>query len=175
VVSSSDRGTDDALHGALLAEMLPRVRAFARAHLRNPVDAEDFAQEAMALTISALREGRIERPDRVGGWVLGACRNLLRADWRRTQRRQRLSALATAGEPRAVDPPEPGDPWYRLVMCLARLREDARRVLQSTFVDDLDSPEIARVLELTASNVRVMRKRALAVLRRCMEGEEDRA
>jgi RNA polymerase sigma factor (sigma-70 family) len=155
---------------SLVADLLPRVRAFARARLRDRAAAEDFAQEAMMLTLEALREGKLEHPEQAGGRDLGVCRNLLRADFRKQRRRQELLQQESAASPHAGED-MPFEPLVlRLGWCLSRLREGARRVLYLTYVDDLESEAIAARLEWKAPNVRVTRKRALQALRACMEG-----
>ena len=126
----------------------------------------------MELTIAALRQGRIEDPSRAGGWVLRTCRNLLLADWRKQIRRDRLTTVAIAGEPEHDELPEQRHEIYRLAQCITRLRDRARRVLLLTFCEELDSPGVAERLDLTASNVRVIQKRSLAALRKCMEGRD---
>jgi RNA polymerase sigma-70 factor (ECF subfamily) len=58
--------------------------------------------------------------------------------------------------------------------CLHRLDARARTVLHLAFTRDKPAAEIARVLETTAGNVRVLRHRAVAQLRRCLDGDGQR-
>jgi RNA polymerase sigma factor (sigma-70 family) len=66
-------------------------------------------------------------------------------------------------------------PWAladrsRLDGCLEKLEVRARNVVLATFVDERDADDVGRLMGLSAGNVRVIRHRALAHLRDCMEG-----
>ena len=58
----------------------------------------------------------------------------------------------------------------RLADCLAHLGERERSVVLMTFFVERTTDEIVDDLALSAANVRVIRHRALARLRACMEG-----
>jgi RNA polymerase sigma-70 factor (ECF subfamily) len=70
---------------------------------------------------------------------------------------------------------EPRLDTERLTACLERLGERERTILVLTFRSDSTSSEVAQQLGLTAANVRVIRHRALARLRLCVNGEEPAA
>lgn len=124
------------------------------------------------MTIERLRGGKIREPERLASYVLGMCRmvvlDLKRAGWRRErvlrQFADDLPGCRLAEEPR-LD-------MARLTACLERLGERERSVLVSTFHSEQTAFEVAQELGLTAANVRVIRHRALARLRLCMNGEE---
>ncbi len=69
---------------------MPVIRAFARRRLCGVEAVEEFAQDALLTMIEALREGRVEQPERIGGFVLGICRNLA---FERARQRERRAAL----------------------------------------------------------------------------------
>jgi hypothetical protein len=81
----------------------PVVRAFARRRLRGKDAIEEFAQDVLLLTIEAVREGRVEQPERLGGFVLGICRSLAFDRVRQRERRQTLwetyGCMASAWRP----------------------------------------------------------------------------
>jgi RNA polymerase sigma-70 factor (ECF subfamily) len=56
-----------------------------------------------------------------------------------------------------------------LLRCLAALEHRGQTVLMLSFYRDKSADEIAAVLATTAGNVRVLRHRAVAQLRDCME------
>ncbi len=60
----------------------------------------------------------------------------------------------------------------RLEGCLGGLEPRERVVVTMTFAEDRTAEEISEALSLTAGNVRVIRHRALARLRSCVEGGE---
>jgi RNA polymerase sigma-70 factor (ECF subfamily) len=57
-----------------------------------------------------------------------------------------------------------------LLRCLDALEARARRVIVLSFHEDRSAEEISSELALSAGNVRVMRHRALAALRKCLDG-----
>jgi RNA polymerase sigma factor (sigma-70 family) len=59
----------------------------------------------------------------------------------------------------------------QLAACLEALAERERTVVSLTFFADKSGDEVAKELGLSAGNVRVIRHRALARLRACMNGE----
>jgi RNA polymerase sigma-70 factor (ECF subfamily) len=59
-----------------------------------------------------------------------------------------------------------------LTRCLARLEERSRLVVALSFQEGRSAEEVAARLGTTAGNVRVIRHRALAALRRCLDGQE---
>src|SRR5262245_20575221 len=67
---------DRAAETALCARFAGAVRLFARRRLRAHDAVEEFAQDVMLALVEALRAGSVEDPQRLGGFVLGICRNL---------------------------------------------------------------------------------------------------
>lgn len=142
----------------------PLLRAFGRRHLRDTAAADELAQETLVIVLTALRDGRAV--ENVGGYVLGVARNLVREGWRKDQRsREAASALAVFSE--GVSPAPEFDIGLR--RCIAKLTAKARAVLERAIVEEESGPEIAHALGITEGNVRVMRHRALAEVRRCMQ------
>jgi RNA polymerase sigma-70 factor (ECF subfamily) len=92
--------------------------------------------------------------------------DIRRGTWRRE------TLLETYGNTtEAVEVPEP--PAFdadKLAGCLQALAERERSVVIQTFFADRSGDELAKELGLSAGNVRVIRHRALARLRECMDG-----
>lgn len=167
------RIADGALRNAAEAEVCrryaPRIRGYGQKHLREPEGARDLVQAVLLAVLEALRAGRIERTEQLDRYVLGTCRHL--AD---RIRRADLRAASTDPAELAIDPgllsPEPaGIELAGLMRCMGELDTRARTVLHLSFGRERKADEIAAVLEMTAGNVRVVRHRALAQLRRCLE------
>jgi RNA polymerase sigma-70 factor, ECF subfamily len=163
--------------GELEAEVVRyggRVRAFALRHLRDEHAAADFAQEVLLTVLQALRAGRVERPERLGAFILGVCRMAMRDSKRSARRRDEL--LRRFGTDLLPEPPPaPSVDAARLQSCLEKLGEQDREVLVLTFYADKDAPEIAAELGLTPGNVRVTRHRAMMRLNDCVRGGEREA
>jgi RNA polymerase sigma-70 factor (ECF subfamily) len=139
-------------------------------HLRNEAAAEDLMQQVMLKMIERLRAGALREPDKLASFVFGICRMVV-LDIRRGQsRHSRL--LEVYGD--ALIPPEPPSPnldHARLAICLERLPDRERTVLLLTFYGDIPAPVLARELDLSQANVRVIRHRGLERLRACVTGE----
>lgn len=168
-VSAGGEGRPGA-EAALCARFAPRVRLYGLRHLRDEDRARDLVQSVLVALIEAARAGRIDDPELVARFVLGVARN--------TASRMR----ETAGRAVAVDDevlarlPAPAEPERvdvrALLGCLAALDERARRVVWLSFQAERSADEIAAALATTAGNVRVLRHRAIAALRRCLDAQE---
>jgi RNA polymerase sigma-70 factor (ECF subfamily) len=163
---------DEATIADLVRRFAPAVRTFARRRLRGADAVDEFAQDVLLRFVQALREGAIEDPARIGGFVLGICRNLARERARSAERRALLweqfgSVLADAED-------EPQVASYQLALledCLSQIAQRSREVLRHAFVDGESAAEIAARLATTEGNVRVVRHRALAAMRDCMSSK----
>ncbi len=146
------------------------VRTFARRRLRSSDAVEEFAQDVMLHFVEALRRGAIDDPARVGGFVLGICRNLARDRARARERRAQLwEQYGAALEVLEADAPDRSRrEMAHLEDCLSQLAERTRHVIRYAYVEGESNVTIASRLGMTEGNVRVVRHRALATLRDCM-------
>ncbi len=165
-LASGDRRAEAELYHRLA----PRVRLYGLRHLRDPAAADDLVQDVLIMTFDSLREQRVREPERLASFVLGTCRRVV-ADLRRgaTRRRRLLERFGPDLAPAAASY-EPLVDLDRLTGCLERLAERERSVVVLSFYAERTSDQIAAELGLSAGNVRVVRHRALARLRACMEG-----
>ena len=149
----------------------PRVRLYGLKHLRDEDRARDLAQSVLLAVLEAVRLGRLDDPERIDRFVLGTCRNLA-LEARRADRRAaptepaQLDLVAVLPETDMID-------VTAMQRCLVRLDVRARSVLHLSFIREKSADDIARALETTPGNVRVLRHRALAQLRRCLDGETE--
>ena len=167
-VAAAQGRPDSAAEAELYRRLAPRVRLYGLRHLGNEAAAADLMQQVMLLMIERLRAGALREPERLASFVFGICRMAVLDLRRGHARRERL--LETYGE--ALSPPEPPAPEFdreRLTHCLERLPERERTVLLLTFYDDMRGEALAKELNLSPANVRVIRHRGLERLRGCME------
>jgi RNA polymerase sigma-70 factor (ECF subfamily) len=147
------------------------VRLFARRRLRKPEAVDEFTQDVMLLLIEAVRGGRVEDPARLGGFVLGICRNLALDRVRQKERRDALWQMYGA-ELAAPAPAAPGEEVsYEVIHledCLSQLPQRSRDVVRLAYGEARSADEIAGELGTSAVNARVLRHRALQALRSCM-------
>ena len=154
--------------------LAPRARRYGLRHLRDPHAADDLMQHVMALTLEQLRSGRLHDPERVASFVLGACRLTVQELQRGERRRQEL--LQCYGDillPELTAAPSTGH--RRVADCLQRLPERERSVVLLSFVEEREAGDIGAALGLSAGNVRVIRHRAIARLRDCVESRGARS
>lgn len=160
---------DPAAESDLYRRLAPRVRLFGLRHLRDPAAADDLVQDALLMAFEALRAGRVREAESFVSFVLGCCRRIV-ADVRRgTARRQGLLARFGPGLLPPAPPEEPPVDLDRLTRCLEGLPERDRSVVVMSFYAEVGSERIGAELGLRPGNVRVVRHRALARLRACLE------
>jgi len=166
-------GRDAAAEVELCRRFAPRIRLYGLKHLRDEERARDLVQSVLLVVLEAVRAGRVDEPEHIDRFVLGTSRHLAlqarRADGRArpTDTAQLDAQLGLA----AVLPETDNVDVGAMQRCLQRLDMRSRTVLHLAFTRDKPAAEIARVLETTAGNVRVLRHRAVAQLRRCLDGD----
>ncbi len=170
-IAAAGAGMDSAAETELYRRLAPRVRLYGLRHLRDRHAAHDLMQQVLLMTLERLRAGKLREPERIASFVLGMCRMVVLEIRRGTWRRETL--LETYGDTgQALEAPEPlalnAD---KLTACLQALAERERTVVVLTFFADKSGEEVAKELGVSAGNVRVIRYRALARLRECMDGE----
>jgi RNA polymerase sigma-70 factor (ECF subfamily) len=154
----------------LARRFAPRIRLYGLRHLGGEEQARDLVQEVLIAVLEALRAGRVEDPALVDRFMLGTCRNVASA-WRRGEARRwrAVADLALVTDVAPPDPPARPD-VARLLGCMAGLPPRDRSVLLLSFCEERPAEDIGRLLGLSPGNVRVVRHRALARVKDCVEG-----
>jgi RNA polymerase sigma-70 factor (ECF subfamily) len=146
----------------------PRVRLYGLRHLRSDDRAADLVQHVLLATLEAIRAGAVEQPDLLHRFVLGTCRNTALRIREREARLEPRPLEELVRESGAVEMAEPIDE-SALHHCIALLDARSRSVIRMTFQEDRTGEEIGSALGTTIANVRVLRHRAVAQLRACLE------
>lgn len=157
-----------AAEAELCRRFAPRARLYGLRHLRDEEKARDLAQAVMLAVIEAVRAGRVEEPEHIARFVLGTCRNVA-LRMRDHDARARPTDVATIDTTFAAPAVEPLDVGA-LYRCLSKLAARDRKVVYLSFNEGHSAEQISVALETTPGNVRVLRHRAIARLRRCMDG-----
>jgi RNA polymerase sigma-70 factor (ECF subfamily) len=168
------RGGDQHAEGVKRAEaelcrrFAPRIRLYGLRHLRSEDRARDLVQTVLLAVLVAARAGRVEDPERFDRFVLGTCRHA-------SMRMRDVAARTTLVGDEELDPTPflPETEFIdtgKLVGCIALLDQRGRVVVTMSFLEERSADEIAKALETTAGNVRVVRHRAIDALRRCLDG-----
>jgi RNA polymerase sigma-70 factor (ECF subfamily) len=160
---------DRRAEGALCRRFAPAVRTFWRRRLQGADAIDEATQDVFLRFVQALRAGQVTEAPRVGGFILGICRNLARERARTQERRAEL--FAEFGSALASLQDEPELAKYQLAQledCLSQVTQRSRDVIRHAFVEGASAAEIATKLEMSEGNVRVVRHRTLEALRTCM-------
>jgi RNA polymerase sigma-70 factor (ECF subfamily) len=145
---------------ALFSIEYPKMVALAAAVSGNRAFAEDIAQEAMSR--ASARWADISHYDKPGAWIRRVTYNLAVSRRRRLAREAR--ALLRLGQPEPELPP--ALPEHQGVWdTVATLPKQQRAVVALHYLEDLSLEEIAEVLDLSPSTVRVHLHRARKTLR----------
>jgi RNA polymerase sigma-70 factor (ECF subfamily) len=155
------------LDSAELEQFRERLRYFAARRLRSWTEAEDVAQEALRRAFEALNSGRISNPSALPAFLfqtaLHVCQHRARSFGREARALREVGAVKS-GQTTADDPLASLISEERRVQvraALERLESNDREVLSLTYVEALQTAQIAQRLDLTEGNVRVRRHRAL--------------
>jgi len=169
-IASSGRTAREAEQD-LCRRYTPRALLYGLRHLRDPDQARELAQSVLLAVLIAVRQGRVTEPDHLDRFVLGTCRNVA---MRMRDHAKRAEPTEVAALDVAIEVPEPETVDLRsLTRCLAGLDSRARVVVHLSFHEERSAEEIAQRLGTTAGNVRVLRHRAVARLRRCLDGRAE--
>jgi len=159
---------DRAAARALVIEMSPRVRNLVRYLVRDDVDVDDIAQEAMVAVLKSLGEYREE-----GAFFAWVDRITARTTFKALQRRKRRRE-----EPLELERAEPAHDAFgafhsrrRLVALLDRLAPPQRHVVVLHYLLGMTVLEIGDELEIPEGTVRSRLRLAMIALRRNIESK----
>jgi RNA polymerase sigma-70 factor (ECF subfamily) len=175
----ASRGTPEveareACFSRLYAAYVRDVLAYALPRADRPEDAADVVAETFLVAwrrlddVPAGEEGRL--------WLYGTARRVLANQQRGERRRDRLSLrLRSELAAAVVVSPAQAREGVGLLRVLGRLEEKDREVLMLAGWEELKSPQIARVLGISAVAARARLRRARRRLRAELAAEEEGA
>jgi RNA polymerase sigma-70 factor (ECF subfamily) len=136
-----------------------KLASFARSILGSGLEAEDVAQEALILLYRSRRRLRPGASPRA--FVYRIAQRLCLSRLRRMSRRRALAALfAPLVERESAPAPDPVDWWF------TGLPKRQRAIAHLHFAENRDASEIAAILGIAASTVRVQLARIRSKLQR---------
>lgn len=148
-----------------------RCLSEARRLMRNPDDAEEAVQEALARAWRA--RASCATPEAPLPWLLQITRNeAFRLLDRRRRLEERETPAAAAAEPASEDSRlERAIAAMATEQALSDLRPDERALVRLRYVHDLSQPELARRLDLPEGTVKVRLHRIRGRLRTVFEAQ----
>ena len=153
----------------LWTEAQPAVSQYIRSVVKQPDVAGDILQSTALVLLRKFREYDQDRP--FVAWALGHAKFQI-LGYRRDSARSLVSfdseLLDNFTETWATRAPRLSEEQYALRECLEKVSGGPREVIQLRSVDGMNSKEISKRLELSASNVRAILKRVRDSLRECI-------
>jgi RNA polymerase sigma factor (sigma-70 family) len=158
----------------LIEPVIPALRRYARALVRNRAAADDLVQDCLERAISHWNQRREGDPR---PWLFTILHNLAVNQFRRSAHRGKHIAIDEANEDDfGQDAVQEQKLMYQDVLDkLARLPEDQRAVLLLVAVEDLSYADAARVLDIPIGTVMSRLSRAREKLQQEIEGTADGA
>jgi RNA polymerase sigma-70 factor (ECF subfamily) len=156
---------------AAIEPMIPSLRRYARALLRDRSAADDLVHDCLERTIARWHQRRPDGNART--WVFAILHNLAMNRLRQAARRGPHVALDDADDTALARAPaqEANLRYGDLLRALAALSDDQRAVLLLVSVEDLSYAEAARVLDVPIGTVMSRLSRARERLHRLLGGE----
>jgi RNA polymerase sigma factor (sigma-70 family) len=154
--------------------VIPALRRYARALVRNHAAADDLVQDCLERAVSHWRQ---RREGDAHPWLFTILHNLAVNQFRRTKTRGTHIAIDEANEDDfGQDAVQEQKLMYQDVLNkLALLPEDQRAVLLLVAVEDLSYADAARVLDIPVGTVMSRLSRARERLQQEIEGTADGA
>jgi RNA polymerase sigma-70 factor (ECF subfamily) len=141
--------------------------SFLAARLRDPLQAEEAAQESFMRAFLSLK--KLRKPESFCSWLLGIGGRVAHEQFRATEHRRRECEAAEALTPDAADSHED----YPLEEAIAALPESHRQVILLRYYEGLSCQEVATRLEQPLSTVTKTLSRAYALLRQELKARES--
>ncbi|HYE40396.1 MAG TPA: RNA polymerase sigma factor [Ramlibacter sp.] len=159
----------DALFHRQLAELLPRLRRFARSVTYHREDADDLVQ--LALERALTRSGQWEPGTRLDSWMFRIVKNAWIDEVRSRIRRDRVFAPEEEGEHVGDDSAQAHQQRIAVQKAISMLSEDHRMVIGLVLVDGLPYKEAAEVLEIPVGTLTSRLARAREALQEILSDQ----
>jgi RNA polymerase sigma-70 factor (ECF subfamily) len=143
---------------ALYTEYHDRIVRYIASMIRDPVEAEDLAQEAFLRAHT--RQETLRDPNAARGWLYRIATNVCLDRLRQRVQHVALDAEAVSPSPSAQDRAERAETSACVQRCLDYLPDNYRSVILLFEAHGLTAPEIAELLGVSVANVKIRLHRA---------------
>jgi len=152
-----------------LEPLIPALRRYARALLRDPWDADDLVQDCLERVIGRWHQRRDDGNPRA--WVFAILHNLAMTRLRRAAKRPAMVSIDAVQAPGVCAAQEAHVHCQDVLSALAQLSDAQRSVLLLVAVEDLSYAEAARALDVPVGTVMSRLSRARDRLHGLLSGE----
>lgn len=157
-----------------LVDLLPRLRRFARALVRDVAQADDVVQTAVERALRARHQW--QRGTRLDSWLFRIVRNVWIDETRARSRRSTVFAPEDDGLAVGADPVpalEARIDLGRVQAAMRRLPEEQREAIALVLVEGMGYAEAAKVLEIPMGTLTSRLLRGRAALARALTPAEE--
>lgn len=158
----------------LIAPVIPALRRYARALLRDSAAADDLVQDCLERAVGRWQQRRPDGDARA--WIFAILHNLAMTRLRRASGRGRAVPIEEAGEGDLAHPAAQEDQlrYAEVLGALSQLPEEQRAVLLLVGVEDLSYAEAAKALDIPVGTVMSRLSRARERLHQIMSEDTRR-
>ena len=160
---AGEQGGEQAAFAELYGRTAPKIAAYLRRVTGSPDWSEDLLQDTYVRFLNAERPAMDER--QTLSYLYRVATNLVYDGWRSMRREREWEEVA----PRADTPPEPVGLRRDVEDALAKLSPRERALVWLAYVEGYAHRDIARVLEVKDTSVRVLLFRARRKLARILD------
>ena len=153
---------------AQLAELLPRLRRFARVITRNVADADDLVQVAVEKALTRAAQWR--SGSRLDSWMFGIMKNAWIDEIRSRRRRERVHAPEEAGATIGDSSAAARDIALSVQAAMARLPEEQRMAIALVLVEGLSYKDASESLGIPIGTLTSRLARGREALQALLEG-----
>ncbi len=157
-----------AIHDALY----PQVFRYVSYRVDDPHTCEDITAEVFLRLLKALKKEDLTI-DNLRAWLLGTAHHLVQDFYRHSYRRPITRIEQQENLPNGHDPAEVAEQnaaRHQIRRAMLQLTDEQQHVLALRFSQELSVHETAKVMRKSVEAVKVLQFRALAALRRQLEG-----
>lgn len=173
VLLSAARKLDQDALAAIHDRFYPQIYRYIRYRLDDDQLSEDLASDVFLRLVDALR--RHQGPDtNLAGWLFSTASHLV-TDHIRLKYRRPQTALEDQELPYMTTPEDAAEHSLLsrdLLAALAALKPHEQHVLTLRFGEERPLEEVAQIMEKSVGAVKVLQFRAIAALRKVMEGRQ---
>lgn len=167
---------DTAKVNSYLESLIPRLMRFLMIHMNaDKTDAEDCAQETLFLTFEAVKEDRLNNPERILTYMLTTCRNnYLKMQQKMKEQNYEEVPETSYNKPGQLTSLLDEERKRLLEQCMDQLKEEYREFMEYWFTfPDAEAEKVAEHFDISVSNTWTRKHRIIKQLNECYEKKSE--